>query len=84
MINKNDYLKLKRYLKLKSKPEITDLLNCVGANDEEKKLFLLWYDGNTRVKSSMDSYVCCDTFTKYLKKIFSKICNYFNYQNISF
>lgn len=84
MINKNNYHKLKKYLKYKSKPEINELLDYVCLNDDEKDLFLSWYNGDTRVKMSLEHYICDDTCTNYLKKIFSKINNYFEYHNISF
>jgi len=84
MINKSDYHKLKKYLKFKSQPEINELLDCVCLNDDERKLFLSWYNGDTRVKSSIDNYICCDTYTNYLKKIFSKIYNYYEYNNMLF
>lgn len=84
MINKSDYHKLKKYLRLMSKPQVRDLIEKMELSDEESKLFLSWYDGDTVVKTCMENYISEDTYTNYLKKIFSKVYNYFNYQNISF
>ena len=84
MINKSDYHKLKKYLKTQPKVQILHFIDSIQLNDEESKILLSWYNGDTRVKMSMDNYICDDTCTCYLKKIFSKIYNYFVYENISF
>lgn len=84
MISKSDYHKLKKYFKVQPKVQILHFIEVVQLNDEEAKLLLSWYNGDTRVKMSMDNYICDDTCTNYLKKIFSKICNYFKHENISF
>lgn len=84
MINKSDYHKLKKYLRLMSKPQVRDLIEKMELSDEESKLFLSWYDGDTVVKTCMENYISEDTYTNHLKKIFSKVYNYFDYQNISF
>jgi len=84
MISKSDYHKLKRYLKVQSKVQILHLKDELQLNDEESKLLLSWYDGDSVVKTCMNNYMSSDTYTNHLKKIFSKIYNYFGYQNISF
>lgn len=67
-----------------SKPQVRDLIEKMELSDEESKLFLSWYDGDTVVKTCMENYISEDTYTNHLKKIFSKVYNYFDYQNISF
>lgn len=84
MICKSDYLKLKKYLRLQSKVQIKDLISTLELNENETKLLLSWYDGDKVIKTCMENYISEDTYTSYLKKIFSKICNYFKYQNITF
>ena len=84
MIDKNNYHKLKKYLRVQSRPQIEKLISDLSLNSTEQKLFLSWYNGDTRVKTCMDSFICDDTYTKYLKTIFSKVYNYFKYQNITF
>lgn len=84
MINKSDYHKLKKYLRLMSRPQVRDLIKKMELSDEESKLFLSWYDGDTVVKTCMENYISEDTYTNHLKKIFSKVYNYFDYQNILF
>jgi len=84
MISKSDYLKLKKYLKLQPKVQIRDLISTLELNDDESKLLLSWYDGNKVIKTCMENYISEDTYTNHLKKIFSKIYNYFKYQNITF
>jgi hypothetical protein len=84
MINKSNYHKLKRYLKVQSKVQIEDLIRTLELNEDETSLLRSWYNGDTVVKTCMEHYICEDTYTNHLKKIFSKIYNYFNYQNIVF
>ena len=84
MITKENYHKLKKYLKVQPKVQIENLILTMELNEEEKHLLLDWYDGDTRVKMSMNRYICDDTCTDYLKKIFSKIWNYLEYQNVLF
>ena len=84
MIDKNNYLKLKKYLKCLSKPQIQDLINELNLNEEEVDLLLSWYSGDTRIKMSLDHFISPDTCTTYFKIILSKVYNYFKYRNISF
>lgn len=84
MISKSDYLKLKKHLKVQSKVQIKDLIGTLELNPDEGKLLLSWYNGDKVIKTCMENYISEDTYTSNLKKIFSKIYNYFNYKNISF
>ena len=79
MICKSDYLKLKKYLRLQSKVQIKDLISTLELNDNESKLLLSWYDGDKVIKTCMENYISEDTYTSYLKKIFSKILLYIKY-----
>lgn len=84
MINKSDYHKLKKYLRVQPKVQILHFIDAIQLNDEEAKLLISWYNGDTVVKTCMEHYICQDTYTNHLKKVFSKICNYFRYENITF
>ena len=84
MITKSDYHRLKKYLKVLSKPQLRNLISEMELSKDEENLLLSWYNGDSVIKTCMENYICEDTYTSYLKKIFSKIYNYFNYKNISF
>lgn len=84
MISKRDYHRLKKYLRLLSKPQLRSLISDMELSKDEENLLLSWYDGDSVIKTCMENYISEDTYTNYLKKIFSKIYHYFEYQNISF
>lgn len=84
MINKSNYIALKKYLKTWSKPQIEALCDDIKFNDSEKNIFLEWYDGESVVKIAMDNFESCRSYTNHVKLIFSKIKNYFDFININY
>jgi len=84
MIDKDNYISLKRYLKTLSKPQIEDLCENMKFNEQETRLLISWYDGDTVVKMCMDNYISNHRYNTFFKTICSKIYNYLVYQNITF
>jgi hypothetical protein len=84
MIGKEDYHKIKKYIKNLSRPQIKQLCSDMELNTIETNLLLSSYDGDMIVKVCLDNYISETTYTKYIKKVYSKVYNYFLYINITF
>lgn len=80
MIDKKTYLEMKRYIKCISRKNIVDICDEIELTQFERNLLLRFYDGDMVQAISMDLCISPSTFTKYLKKILSKIYHYKNTQ----
>lgn len=84
MITKENYHKLKKHIRTLSRPQVKQLCLEMELDDMETKLLLSSYDKDLVVKICMDNFICESAYKKYIKLIYSKVYNYFQYTNTSF
>ena len=81
-MDRNDYFKLKKYIKTLCTDSVIDLATNVGLNTYEKSLLLHINKNDTRIHTSLDLGVCESKVTKDSKKIFIKILDYIKRNNL--
>lgn len=81
-MDRNDYFKLKKYIKTLCTDSVIDLATNVGLNPYEKSLLLHINKNDTRVHTSLDLGVCESKLTKDTRKIFLKINDYLKRNNL--
>ncbi len=84
MITKDNYHRVKHYLKSLSKPQVKNLCVDMELSEFEKNLLLAMYDNELVTKICMDNFICETTYNKYIKSIYTKVYNYLIYLNTSF
>lgn len=75
-MDRNDYFKLKKYIKTLCTDSVIDLATNVGLNPYEQSLLLHINKNNTRIHTSLDLGVCESKVTKDTRKIFLKLHDY--------
>lgn len=84
MITKENYHKLKKHLRTLSRPQVKKLCSDMELDEMETKLLLSSYDRELVVKTCMDNFICESAYKKYIKLIYSKVYNYYEYTNTAF
>ena len=81
-MDRNDYFKLKKYIKTLCTDSVIDLATNVGLNTYEKSLLLHINKNDTRIHISLDLGICESKVTKDSRKIFIKILDYIKRNNL--
>ena len=81
-MDRNDYFKLKKYIKTLCTDSVTDLATNVGLNSYEKSLLLHINKNDTRIHTSLDLGVCETKVTRDTQKMFRKIYDYLKRNNL--
>lgn len=76
MINKEDYIRLKRDIRCMCYTNIVKLCDNMNLNNEERTLLLKYYNGDTRTKICYDMNISAKYYTTHIKVLFSKINDY--------
>lgn len=82
-MDRNDYFKLKKYIKTLCTDSVIDLATNVGLNSYEKSLLLHINKNDTRIHISLDLGICESKVTKDSRKIFIKILDYIKRNNLN-
>lgn len=78
MIDKKIYHDLKKVIKCLCRKNVIKLCDEVELNNEERKLLMSFYDGNSRTTTCIDLGISETYYNKHLKIILSKIYDYKN------
>ena len=78
MIDKKEYLALKREIKCLCRANVVKLCNDMELNTEERTLLLSFYDGKSRTRVCYDMAISDVYYKTHMKKLFSKIKDYKN------
>ena len=84
MINKTDYLKIRKYIQSICLDNLRELCEKVGLNEYESNLLIYTNKNETRVYTAMKLGVCESTVSKTKNKIFRKIKDYLIKHNIEY
>ena len=78
MLNKKEYLNLKKEIKCLCRKNVIKLCDEMNLNKEERILLLSFYDGKSRIETSLDLHVSIEYYTEHMKVLFNKIYDYKN------
>ncbi len=84
IINKEDYLKIRKYIRSLCLENIKELCEKTGLNDYETQLIIHTNRNESRVYSAMQLNVCESKISKDKNKIFKRIKDYLKRNNIQY
>ncbi len=78
MIDKNTYLNLKREIRYLSYNNLLELCDSMKLDTEERQMLIDFYQKKKAIHTCMELGISQNTYTNYMKIIFTKIYNYKN------
>mgnify|MGYP001622898724 FL=1 len=78
MIDKSTYIQMKRDIKCVCRKDLLDLCDKMELTQLERNMLFRFYDGDMVQSICMDMCISPTTYTKYMKRILSKIYYYKN------
>jgi hypothetical protein len=78
MLDRTEYLNLKKEIKCLCRNNVVALCDEMGLNEEERNLLLYFYDGKSRIETSIDLHVSIEYYSQHMKMLFNKIYDYKN------
>lgn len=78
MLDRTEYLNLKKEIKSLCRKNVVALCDEMGLNEEERNLLLYFYDGKSRIETSIDLHVSIEYYSQHMKMLFNKIYDYKN------
>lgn len=78
MLDRREYLNLKKEIKSLCRKNVVALCDEMGLNEEERNLLLYFYDGKSRIETSIDLHVSIEYYSQHMKMLFNKIYDYKN------
>lgn len=78
MINKKDYLSLKKEIRCMCRKNVLKLCDDMELTDTERKILIDFYDNETLVSTCIDLNISNHTYNTKIKILFSKIKDYKN------
>lgn len=80
MLNKKEYLQLKKDIKCFCRKNVVKLCDEMEISDIERTLLMDYYDGEMVQHTCMELGITAPTYNKYMRVLFSKINDYKNTQ----
>lgn len=81
MLEKSTYHSTKRQVKCLCRKHLLSLCDDMELNDYERNLLIDFYDDKSRIQTCFDLCISEATYTKDMKILFTKICDYKNTLN---
>jgi hypothetical protein len=78
MLDRREYLNLKKEIKCLCRKNVVTLCDEMELNEEERNLLLYFYDGKSRIETSIDLHISIEYYTEHMKILFNKIYDYKN------
>ncbi len=78
MLNKREYLNLKKEIKCLCRKNVLKLCEDMELNEEEKEILLYFYDGKSRARTCIDLCISSTYYSEHMKILFNKIHDYKN------
>lgn len=78
MLDKREYLNLKKEIKCLCRKNVIDLCDKMELNQEERDMLMYFYDGKTRARTCIDLCISSTYYSEHMKILFNKINDYKN------
>lgn len=78
MLDKREYLNLKKEIKCLCCKNILKLCEDMELNEEEKEMLMYFYDGKSRARTCIDLCISSTYYSEHMKILFNKINDYKN------